>query len=191
MISDKDRSYYIGASDTQSVVGNWTTKTFGKWYMSKLGFGSMEFTSNAMKAGTSYEHKILESLAVPFLEMDKQLIVGRLRVNLDGSTDDTIYEVKTHKAEKVFKPTKAYRDQVNVQMYATGIKNAYIIAYALEEVDYDNYYRDIEQSRLSWHKISYDADFIEHIYLPRLRYLSHCLDGGIFPKEEGFSKWNS
>ena len=182
MIKSQDRSYFIGASDTSYVVGNWNTKSFDKWYGTKLGIYSQDFKNDAMRAGTHYEHKILEALKIKGLQMDKQMIKGRLRVNLDGNTVDTIYEVKTHSAEKLFKVSKLYRNQVIVEMYAFGIRNAYIVSYGLLEEDYNNYYRDIDYSRLKMHKIDYDVEFINDIYIPRFDYLSECLDKGVWPK---------
>lgn len=184
MISDKDRSYYIGASDTAAVVGNWNTKTFEKWYLEKEGFRSSSLTTEAMMTGTAYEHRIIDSLNIPGMEKDKQIIMGRLRVNLDGNTADTIYEVKTHKVSKAFKIPKNYREQVWVQMYASGIMKAYIVAYGLMEEDYKNFYREIDPHRITFHEIKYNQEFINTIYLPRLKYLSHCLDEGLFPQIE-------
>ena len=182
MISSKDRSYYIGASDTSFVVGNWETKTFEKWYATKQGIYSMDFASDEMIAGTYWEHRILDALKIKGLEKDRQLIKDRLRINLDGNTSDTIYEVKTHKADKPFKVSKAYRNQVIVQMYVFDIRIAYIVAYGLEKEDYNNFYRDIDHARLTMHRIEYDEEFIRDIYLPRFDYLSDCLDKGVFPR---------
>lgn len=184
MISDKDRSGYIGASDTQYVMGNWNTKTFENWWRVKQGITQNNFTNDAMMAGTAYEHKILDSLGIVGLEMDKQIIIDRLRVNLDGNTATKIYEVKTYNAKKEFKVSKAYRMQVNVEMYASQIYRACIVAYALEDEDYINYYRDIDKSRLSYHEIEYDADFIAE-YEKRLAYLTMCMKTGIFPTHGG------
>lgn len=181
MISDKDRSYYIGASDTSYVVGNWNTKTFEKWYGTKLGIYSLSFQNDAMKAGTAYEHKILDSLNISGLEKDKQIIIGRLRINLDGNTSNTIYEVKTYLQENGFKVPKKYKEQVWVQMYGSKIKKAYIVTYALTDGDYNNFYNDIGRDRLQLHEIEYDENFINNIYLPRFNYLSDCLDKGVFP----------
>lgn len=181
MIASQDRSYYIGASDTSYVVGNWETKTFIKWYGTKLGIYSQDFSNQYIEAGTNYEHRILEALNIPALEMDRQIIKGRLRVNLDGNTQDTIYEVKTHKVKNSFKVSKNYRNQVLVEMYAYGFRKAYIVSYGLEEADYINYYRDIDVKRLKLHQIEYDADFINNIYLPKFNYLSECLDKGVLP----------
>lgn len=185
MISDKDRSGYFGASDTKYIMGKWNTKTFDKWWMEKQGFVKNDFENDAMKAGTAYEHKILDALGIPFLEKDKQIIIDRLRVNLDGNTDFKIYEVKTYSAEKEFKVSSAYRMQVNVQMYASGIRSACIVAYGLVSADYSNHYRDIDTSRISFHEIEYDQEFIDR-YLPRLNYLTNCLKIGAFPIEGGF-----
>lgn len=185
MISSKDRSGYIGASDTYYVMGNWETKTFAKWWQVKQGISKNDFTNDAMMAGTAYEHKILDSLNITGLEKDKQIIKGRLRVNLDGNTECKIYEVKTYNAEKQFKVSAAYRMQVNVEMYALGVHEACIVAYALQPEDYRNFYRDIDSERITYHEIPYDEDFIEE-YEKRMLYLSECLEKGMFPQKGGY-----
>lgn len=182
MITDHDRSGYIGASDTGYVMRKWNTPTFEKWWRVKQGLEVNNFTNDAMKAGTAYEHKILDALGIPMLEKDKQIIIGRLRVNLDGNTPWKIYEIKTHRADKEFKVSADYRRQVNVQMFASGTYEACIVAYGLEDEDYSNYYRDIDLKRLTEHPIEYDDKFIGE-YQKRLDYLSYCLDNGLFPQE--------
>lgn len=182
MIHSQDRSYYIGASDTSYVVGNWNTKTFDNWYGTKLGIYSNSFSNIYTKAGTAYEHKILESLFIPGLQMDKQMIKGRLRVNLDGNTESTIYEVKTYKYESGFTLSRAYKNQVNVEMYAYEMKQAFIVSYGLTDAEYKNFYIDIDPDRITYHPIPYNHDFINDIYLPRFEYLSDCLDKGVWPK---------
>lgn len=186
MILDKDRAGYIGASDTSYVVRSWDTKTFADWWRIKQGFGSKEIRTNAILTGTALEHHILESLNIPGLTIDNQKIIGRLRVNLDGNTDNIIYEVKTYNLLKGFRVSADYRRQVNVEMYAFNIRKAYIVAYGLEASDYNNWYRDIDKERLSFHEICYDSDFINEIYLPRFTYLEQCLEEGIFPMERVF-----
>lgn len=181
MIKSQDRSYYIGASDTSYVVGNWNTKSFERWYGTKLGIYSQDFTNDSMRAGTAYEHKILDALQVPGICKDRQLIKGRLRVNLDGNTNSTIYEVKTYNYEKAFKVSKAYREQVIVEMYAYQVFNAFIVSYGFLDADYRNFYRDIDKERLELHPIFYDSEFINKIYLPRFEILSSCLDKGVWP----------
>lgn len=188
MIIDKSRANFIGASDSCYVMGNWNTKTFENWWRVKQGIVQNNFTNEAMMAGTAYEHKILDSLGIMGLEKDKQIIKDRLRVNLDGNTAVKIYEVKTYNAKKEFKVTKAYRMQVNVEMYASGIHRACIVAYALEPEDYSNYYRDIDKRRISYHEIEYDEEFIAD-YVVRLVYLTMCLKEGMFPTQEGFTRW--
>ena len=120
MITSHDRSGYIGASDVQFVIGNWKTKTWEKWWMQKLGINQDHFDNMYTKAGTNWEHRILDSLNLPNLEKDRQFIIEdlRLRVNLDGDGPGHIWEVKTHKADKPFNVTKAYHQQVQVQMFA-------------------------------------------------------------------------
>ena len=143
----------------------------------------MDYISDSMRAGTAYEHRILDALNINGLQKDKQFIDGRLRINLDGCTDDQIYEVKTHSVDKPFRVTKSYRQQVVVEMFGTGIRKAQIVAYGLEKKDYRNYYRDIDDNRLTFHPVEYDEGFIQEVYLPRFLYLSACLDRGAFPKE--------
>ena len=181
MITSKDRSNYFGASDTQYIIGNWKTKSFEKWWLTKIGVHQNNFTNESMKAGTNYEHKILDALNIVDLEKDKQIIIDRLRVNLDGNTSTKIYEVKTYNFEKSFKPPKSYVNQVLVQMYASNIKEACIVAYGLVESDYDNYFNEIDLDRLSFYEIEYDEQFINDVYLPRLNYLTECLKKGVMP----------
>ena len=67
-------------------------------------------------------------------------------------------------------------------MYALGVRQAEIVAYALEKEDYANFYRDIDPKRISRHKIKYDKRFIAD-YEKRMLYLSECLENGNFPDE--------
>lgn len=181
MIQSQDRSNYIGASDTSFVVGNWKTKTFEKWWLEKIGINKNNLLTEAMKAGNNYEHKILDALEIEGLEMDKQIIIDRLRVNLDGNTNACIYEVKTHNIDKEFKVSKQYWRQAQVEMYASNIHNLYIVAYALQEKDYINFFNEIDKNRIKKTKIDYDEEFIQNEYLPRLKILTKCLKEGVFP----------
>lgn len=185
MITDKDRSYYFGASDTKYIMGGWDTKTFDKWWKEKEGKLKRDFTNEAIEAGNAYEHKILDALGVRGLEKDKQIIIDRLRVNLDGNTNWKIYEVKTYKHGTLFKVSKAYWMQVQVQMFASGIRKACIVAYALKPEDYKNHNRVIDIGRISYHDIIYDRDFVEK-YKRRLAYLTACLKAGIKPEKNMF-----
>lgn len=181
MIQSQDRSNYIGASDTSMVVGNWGTKTFEKWWLEKLGLNKNNFSTEATKAGNNYEHKILEALDIKDLEMDKQIIIDRLRVNLDGNTNTCIYEVKTHKAEKEFKVSKQYWRQAQAEMYASNIHKLSIVAYGLKEKDYTNYFNSIDKNRLEMIPVEYDEKFIKEEYIPKLEILTNCLKEGVFP----------
>lgn len=163
------------------VVGNWKTKTFEKWWLEKLGLNKDNITNEAMKAGNNYEHKILDALEIQGLEKDKQIIIDRLRVNLDGNTNTCIYEVKTHKADKVFKVSKQYWRQAQAEMYASTIHNLYIVAYGLNEKDYNNYFNKIDKEKIQMIKVDYDEDFIKNEYLPKLEVLTNCLKEGVYP----------
>ena len=184
MISDQDRSGWIGASDTDKVIGNWKTDTWMKWWMQKIGINTDRFDNKYTLAGTHFEHRILESLGIP-MELDKQVILEdiRLRVNLDGNTPSHIYECKTFQQAKGFKLPKKYINQVQVQMYATGIHEASIVAYGLEEADYSNYLREIDPQRRLLFDIPYDGAWVESKYLPRLHILAKCLKEGSVPDE--------
>lgn len=183
MIASKDRSGWFGASDTDKIVGNTKTKTFQKWWMEKLGFQSNHFSNRSLLAGTYFEHPILDALGFP-IEKDKQILIEPvlLRVNLDGNTDDTIYEVKTYKLENGFHVPLKYKRQVWVQMYATGMRKAFIVSYGLTQDDYKNFFRPIDRSRLELHPIEYNEQFINETYLPRLKYFAECLREGVFPQ---------
>lgn len=181
MINSQDRSYYVGASDTSYVVGNWTTKSFENWWLEKLGLRRNNLKTEAMQAGNNYEHKILETLEIDNLEMDKQIIIDRLRVNLDGNTATCIYEVKTHNVDKEFKVSKQYWRQAQVEMYTSKIHKLYIVAYALEESDYKNFFNKIDKDRIQLIEVEYDETFIIEEYLPRLEILTKCLKEGCFP----------
>ena len=181
MIQSQDRSFYIGASDTSYVVGNWTTKSFENWWLEKLGLNKNDLNTEAMQAGNNFEHKILDALGIKNLEKDKQIIIDRLRVNLDGNTETCIYEVKTHNIEKEFKVSKQYWRQAQIEMYASKIHNLYIVEYGLKEDDYKNFFNSIDKDRINLIKIEYDEDFIQKEYLPRLKVLTKCLKEGVFP----------
>jgi hypothetical protein len=117
------------------------------------------------------------------MEFDKQIILEdlRLRVNLDGNTEDTNYECKTYRFEKGFKMPRKYINQVQVQMFASGLRKTKIVVYGLEECDYDNFFRDIDPSRRDEVLIIYDERWINEVYLPKLKYLAECLKEGRFP----------
>ena len=183
MITSHDRSGYIGASDVQYVIGNWKTKTWEKWWMQKLGINQDHFDNKFTIAGTNWEHRILDSLHLPDLEKDKQVIIEdlRLRVNLDGNRPNRIKEVKTYQWEKGFKCPQKYKNQVQVQMFGSHIFGADIVAYGLEEADYNNFLRDIDPRRLQEIPVAYDQKWIETVYLPKHMILCDCLKRGVFP----------
>ena len=183
MITNKDRSGYFGASDTSMVIAkNRNTATWNNWWLEKLGLRRNSFTNKAMNAGTHFEHSILHAIN-PMMVMDKQIIIEdlKLRVNLDGWLDGTIYEVKTYKADKEFKVTAQYWRQAQVEMYAAKTKKLYIAAYPLEEGDYLNYFNKIDKRKITLIPIEYDENWINREYLPKLKELKSAMIEGRKP----------
>ena len=130
MLKNHDRSKYFGASEVSKIMGNWDTKTFMELYLVKLGVAENNFTNTYLMAGNAYERKIAESLGLK-MKFDRciKLRKLRLRVNLDAETKDCIYEIKTHKAtDKEWKPSTAYWQQCQVQMFATGKHKCKLVA---------------------------------------------------------------
>lgn len=189
MITEKSRADWFGASDVNHIIGNYETKSFEKWWLEKLGYSQSDFVNDSMLAGTHYEHKILNHIGAP--EKDKQIKIPdlKLRVNLDGNSDTTIFEVKTYKYENGFKVPIKYKRQVWVQFYATELKKAYIVAYGLIEEDYRNFFNDIDDNRLSMFEIEPNPKWIDKTFLPCLKYLVDCYNRKIFPTNRGKEEW--
>ncbi len=183
MIASQDRSGYFGASDVKFITGNWNTKTWMEWYLEKLGIPRKHIVTPAMSAGTHWEHRILDAID-PLIEKDKQIIVEDLllRVNYDGTTEDTDHEVKTYSFEKKFN-AKQYYQQVQVQMFAGGYRKAKIHAYGLIAEEYDNYFLPVDLGRLQEIPVGYDPQWIEAVFLPKISRLSVCLREGRIPEE--------
>lgn len=185
MIQDHDRSGWFGASDVGFITGNWKTKTWLNWWMQKIGVNRDHFDNRYTLAGTHFEHKILESLGIPGMRLDEQIIHEylKLRVNYDGLTDDCTWECKTYQMAKGWKFHKKYWQQVQVQMYAKGITKGKVVAYGLEEADYNNFLRPVDKSRIIIEDVKLDSVWINTVFLPRLRVLARCLKDGVLPQE--------
>lgn len=185
MIHNHDRSGWFGASDTSMIMSGWNTKTFEKWWLEKCGVFKRSITTAAMVTGTHLEHRILDFIGCE--KRDRQILYFplRLRVNLDGESRIEISEVKTHSSER-FKVSKAYWQQCQVEMFATGLylrkrKKCRIVAYRVFPEDYRNFFLPIDKERLSFHQIEYDQKWIETEYLPRVKYLAMCMRKGRWP----------
>ena len=178
MIHSQDRSGYFGASDTAVIMGSWTTKTFERFWMEKLGLLKNDFSNTAMRAGTAYEHRILDYLGI--VQRDRQIILEdfKLRVNLDGETE-RIHEIKTYKKPS-FVVTKPYWQQAQVEMFAAK-KPLEIVSYRLTDAEYQNFFLPIDGERIGKHPISYDEQWVECEYKPRLVILADCLRKGVWP----------
>lgn len=121
MIRDYDRAHWFGASDSKYIMGmSKASKSWNDWWKVKCGIADQAFHGNIYtKAGNTFEHSILKAWN-PDVTFDRQILVPnlRLRVNLDGNTDDEIFEVKTYQIDKGFKVSEAYYYQAQMQMLA-------------------------------------------------------------------------
>ena len=167
MIHDYDRSGWFGASDARYIMADsQASQSWEEWWKIKCGVTKGNFYGNIYtKAGNTFEHSILKTYK-PSVLFDKQILIPHLclRVNLDGNTEDTIYEVKTYQIDKGFKVTDAYYYQAQIQMLAWNLepsivfkdcegcpdvygknlplKNHYILAYGLYPDEYYAEYTD-------------------------------------------------
>ncbi|NCD06409.1 MAG: hypothetical protein EOL97_09835 [Spirochaetia bacterium] len=189
MITNKNRATFWGASETSMIVGNWDTQTFMQLFLVKLGVRENNFKNKYTLAGNSYERKIAESLGIK-LKFDRCIKKRNisLRVNLDAESKDCIYEIKTHKDEWKKVPTN-YIQQCQVQMWITGKHKCKIVAYKMEEDNYENFFLGIEKDRIEIYDIPYDQDWINNIYLPKLKYLSYCIKHKQTPNKNKFEEF--
>ena len=186
MLRNKSRNNWIGASDTHYVLGNWATKTFLQWWLIKLGVTKNDFSNVYTMAGNAYERRIAQSLGLK-MKFDRCVKIPklRLRVNLDSETNDCIYEIKTHKAtEKNWELPKNYWQQCQVQMFATGKHKCKLVAYPMEEENYDNFFLEVDKDKVEVFEITYDVQWVQTEYLPRLVYLVECLKKRKTPNKE-------
>lgn len=183
----------FGASDTHYIMSNWETSTFICWWQTKLGIRVNDFRNVYTLAGTYKEHQLANWYEQKYkckLTLDRKVKVkaSRLVVNLDAETKEKVIEIKTYKqTDKEWKLPTNYWQQVQVQMFATK-KKAMILAYALQEEDYENFYLPIEDARVSEYEIDYDKEWIANEYLPRLKYLEWCLKKRKTPNVKEFKE---
>ena len=121
MITDFDRSHWFGASDAKYIFSaDTSSKSWQAFWKVKCGFDVQDFKGNIYtKAGNTFEHSILRAFD-PSIQFDRQIKIPklRLRVNLDGNTEDEIFEVKTYQIDKQFKVKDEYFLQAQLQMFA-------------------------------------------------------------------------
>ena len=172
-------------------MGNWNTKTFQNWWLTKLGISTNNFRNVSMNAGTYYEHAIIDVIGSP--RKDHQIIIPeyKMRINLDGDGVGRIDEVKTYNYKKGFKVKKEYWQQIQVQMFAKlwaegKVPEAKIWAYGLVPDDYKNFFNPIDRERLKDYPIEYEEMFISK-YKDRVLYLKDCLEEGVMPDEKDIS----
>ena len=125
MIHDYDRRYWFGASDGKYIFSDERSKSWHDWWDVKCGKSEQNFKGNIYtKAGNTFEHSILKAVA-PNAVFDRQIIVPelKLRVNLDGNTEDEILEVKTYQYGKPFRVHDGYFYQAHLQMLAWNMES--------------------------------------------------------------------
>lgn len=206
MIHDFDRSRWFGASDVRFIfASNRSTKSWAEWWSEKLGDNTRNFSTIYTRAGTIYEHPILEAID-PDIIPDGQILMERyrLRINYDGYKDGNIVEVKTYKDEDEFEePTRYskgkyldYWRQCQVQMFVyqkmadewflPPFESLHLAAYPLHV---DEYYADeddvtVDPNRIQFYEIRYDKDFIKTEFIPRIKELSRELTKALRKKGE-------
>lgn len=195
MISNTDRKWWFGASDSLKIITpNHNTKTWQSWWRVKCGIEDPSFTGTRYTAaGTRFEHPILECFDKK-INKDRQLIIEdlRLRVNYDGDLDGNIFEVKTHGAGKTFEITPYIEAQVQTQMYVwkqcrDDFSGLYILSYAMTEEDYNNMEPtadDIDFDRIKVTKVKYRRANVKH-FLNCLEPLAEELKLHIKENEDG------
>lgn len=194
MIKNQNRAYWFGASDTATIMGNWSTQTFVSWWFVKMGFYQNALKSWKMECGNLLEIPIIR-------EIEKQesykIKIGkhpyytpslRLRCNYDGLTKHFVVEIKT--TQKMFsKVPRNYWQQCQVLMFRKRRKKAVLYAYEMTNDDYANpYFPNIDYKRIKSFVIDYDKEFIEKEYKPRLRYLASCLKRHKFPSMKEYEQ---
>lgn len=189
MISDTDRSWWFGASDSHKVMNpNHNTKTWQEWWRVKQGIDKSDFGNIYTEAGEKFEHPILDRYDKT-INKDRQIVIDdlRLRVNYDGDKDGTIYEVKTHKIENSFEITPYIMAQVQTQMFAwkhtrDDFNKLVILSYGLTKEDYqmiadgkEPTVWDIDPKRIKEREVKYKKKHIKK-YLSCLKPLLEEMD---------------
>lgn len=216
MIKDQSRKGWFGASDARYIFSdNQETKSWREWWEVKCGLKENSFLGNQYtRAGNAYEHSLLKSIS-PTIRWDNQIKVTqhKLRVNYDGDIDGTIYEIKTHRADREFsyeqKPNNQYWRQCQIQMFAwkyaheheiksedgkevCEFKKLYIVSYPLHEDEYvcpfteqDIYEGNVEVDfgRIKFTEVKYDKGWIKAEFLPRIKRLAKRLNKEIVDEE--------
>lgn len=194
MITDTNRAYWFGASDTKHVIAdNHDTQTWKDFWLEKCGVITRDVGNAFTTAGTAFEHPILDAIDKD-INKDRQIILEdlRLRVNYDGDKVGNIFEVKSHKAEKPLLTKNALYQflpkhifgQTQVEIYAwktayeRGLidipyKKLYVVDYPLYEDDFSGE-PEVDVKRIKFHKVKYDKGFIK-MYLSKLEPLAEML----------------
>lgn len=176
MITNKNRAYWFGASDTYYVMGNWDTATFANWWLEKLGIVRNRLTNRYLEFGNLAEHAIIDAVDPTIQKGHRPIYIPRyrIRVNYDGKKPDYMVEIKTS-ANPLCSLPKQYIMQAQVLMFAGKKTRCLFYVYQTIPEEYDRpYFLQIDKKRIHMFAVSYDPMFIR-CYLNRIRYLKKCL----------------
>jgi len=197
MITDFDRAFTFGASDTHYFFMNRKTKTFKEWWDVKMGFSESNVIENKyIIAGTMLEEPVVACIN---FNLNLGIITPptyiwsenpKLKVNLDGLYLGINHEVKTVGFDKwlLAKPDIKHWQQVQVQMLVSKTTRTSLDYYGVMDYEYEISYLvdpDIDFARIRMDEIEYDEEWIEIKYLSELEYLTFCMDTGNFPENGG------
>lgn len=189
MITNNDRSGWIGASDTSMLFANPDTATFRQWWLEKLGLRVNSYSNIYMIAGTALEHQIINLISPDIKKGVKPVYKRRLklRANYDGLWAAALVEIKTT-IKPLNKVPLNYWRQVQSLCFATKKEYGILYAYLLKPENYHNFYLELHRENLTGFEIPYDKEWIHNEYLPRLRYTAACLRKRKYPG--GLSEFN-
>lgn len=190
MITNHDRSKWIGASDAPYIIGNWKTKTFAEWWTVKLGTVSTEIKNKYTEFGNLAEHAIIDKInelkvykrKVRKGKKPRYILKYRLRVNYDGILPDRVVEIKTVK-KMPSQPKPHHVWQCRLLMIGCRKKRADIWYYETEEEEYNRpYFLEVDCTRLKMWPVYKDKDSTQNI-LNLLKILAQALRERRFPVE--------
>lgn len=184
MITNMDRSKWIGASDMRVVFGDWNTDTFAMWWLVKLGVLQNDYKNKYMEFGNLAEHAIIETISAKIKKGKKPVYKRkyRLRVNYDGLLSDRIVEIKTV-TRMPNKPPLDHIRQCQALMYVLKKKKTDIWYYETQPDEYDRpYYLDVDERRLKRYEIIYDQCLVQEIQR-RCAKLAKALKRRVYPNE--------
>lgn len=185
-----DRYKFIGGSEANIMYMKYKTKTFQKWWATKLSeLPEDQISNKSMAVGTILEHDIADLYErvnnVKGIR-DKAKIKGIARANTDYILGNKISDIKaTSKAFEWFVSEKIpinYKRQLTHYLYVFGLDEASIIAYLVDDETLDYPFEELSEEKLFEIPVQISEKEIT-FHRQLLEYLEHCRDMNIFPEE--------